>query len=96
MTRIAVLGAGSWGTTLADLLARKGHEVTIWAYEAEVVDYNYDRNRHTVQRARKSRTFFFNALTADGFDQVINPAPIEPVVQFTLYLKVKYELEPSK
>ena len=66
------------------------------AYEAEGVDYNYDRNRHTVQRARKSRTFFFNPLTADGFDQVINPAPIEPVVQFTLYLKVKYELEPSK
>ncbi|HEU4830537.1 MAG TPA: NAD(P)H-dependent glycerol-3-phosphate dehydrogenase [Gemmatimonadales bacterium] len=38
MTRIAVLGAGSWGTTLADLLARKGHDVTIWAYEAEVVE----------------------------------------------------------
>ncbi|HQR18576.1 MAG TPA: NAD(P)H-dependent glycerol-3-phosphate dehydrogenase, partial [Gemmatimonadales bacterium] len=38
MTRIGVLGAGSWGTTLADLLARKGHEVRLWAYEAEVVD----------------------------------------------------------
>lgn len=37
MTRIAVLGAGSWGTTLADLLARKGHDVTLWAYEPEVV-----------------------------------------------------------
>lgn len=37
MTRIAVLGAGSWGTTLADLLARKGHAVQIWAYEPEVV-----------------------------------------------------------
>jgi len=37
MTRIGVLGAGSWGTTLADLLARKGHEVRLWAYEAEVV-----------------------------------------------------------
>jgi len=38
MTRVAVLGAGSWGTTLADLLARKGEEVRIWAYESEVVD----------------------------------------------------------
>ncbi len=38
MTRIAVLGAGSWGTTLADLLARKGHDVRIWAHEAEVVE----------------------------------------------------------
>ncbi len=37
MTTIAVLGAGSWGTTLADLLARKGDTVRIWAYEDEVV-----------------------------------------------------------
>ena len=36
--RIAVLGAGSWGTTLANLLAKKGQEVRLWAYEAEVVD----------------------------------------------------------
>jgi len=35
---IAVLGAGSWGTTLANLLAVKGQEVRIWAYEAEVVE----------------------------------------------------------
>jgi glycerol-3-phosphate dehydrogenase (NAD(P)+) len=28
--RIAVLGGGSWGTTLADLLARKGLGVTLW------------------------------------------------------------------
>jgi len=38
VTRIGVLGAGSWGTTLANLLAAKGHEVRIWAYEAEVVE----------------------------------------------------------
>ncbi len=38
MTRVAVLGAGGWGTTLADLLARKGDEVRIWAYEPDVAD----------------------------------------------------------
>lgn len=38
MTDVAVLGAGSWGTTLADLLARNGHTVRLWAYEAEVAD----------------------------------------------------------
>ncbi|TWJ19509.1 NAD(P)H-dependent glycerol-3-phosphate dehydrogenase [Geobacter argillaceus] len=38
MTRkIGVIGAGSWGTTLADLLAKRGHEVTLWAYEPELV-----------------------------------------------------------
>jgi glycerol-3-phosphate dehydrogenase (NAD(P)+) len=38
VTGIAVLGAGSWGTTLADLLARKGHDVRLWAHEADVVE----------------------------------------------------------
>ena len=35
---IAVIGAGAWGTALADLLARKGERVTIWAREPEVVE----------------------------------------------------------
>ena len=34
---IGVIGAGSWGTTLADLLAKRGHSVTLWAYEPELV-----------------------------------------------------------
>ncbi len=36
--RIGVVGAGSWGTTLADLLARNGNDVAIWAREEEVVE----------------------------------------------------------
>jgi len=38
VTTIAVLGAGSRGTTLADLLARQGQAVRLWAYEPEVVE----------------------------------------------------------
>lgn len=33
---IGVIGAGSWGTTLADLLTRKGHLVDLWVREEEV------------------------------------------------------------
>lgn len=36
--RCTVVGAGAWGTALADLLARNGHEVRLWAYEADVVE----------------------------------------------------------
>ncbi|MBI2402128.1 MAG: NAD(P)-dependent glycerol-3-phosphate dehydrogenase [Gemmatimonadetes bacterium] len=36
--RAAVIGAGSWGTTLANLLAHRGHEVRIWAREPAVVE----------------------------------------------------------
>ena len=38
MMRIAVLGAGSWGTALANLLAGKALAVRLWAREAEVVE----------------------------------------------------------
>jgi uncharacterized protein YggE len=65
------------------------------AYESEDIEQDSDtlKQRYTIKNARKSRTFFFNPLDADGFDTVINPVVIEPVVQFTLYLKVKYEVE---
>jgi glycerol-3-phosphate dehydrogenase (NAD(P)+) len=36
--KIAIIGAGSWGTALAILAARKGHDVSLWARNPEVVD----------------------------------------------------------
>lgn len=63
------------------------------AQESEDVSSTYNRQRFVVQGARKARTFYFDALGAKLFDRVINPAPVEPVVQFTLYLKVLYEIE---
>jgi glycerol-3-phosphate dehydrogenase (NAD(P)+) len=36
--KIGVIGAGAWGTTLAMLLADKGHEVTLWMYEKDLAD----------------------------------------------------------
>lgn len=38
MTRVAIVGGGAWGTALADLLARKGDAVVLWAREPEVVE----------------------------------------------------------
>ncbi|HPE73736.1 MAG TPA: NAD(P)H-dependent glycerol-3-phosphate dehydrogenase [Candidatus Competibacter sp.] len=35
--RVAVLGAGSWGTALALLLARNGHDVRLWGHDPEEV-----------------------------------------------------------
>jgi glycerol-3-phosphate dehydrogenase (NAD(P)+) len=37
MKRIAIIGGGSWGTALAVVAARAGHEVRIWSRSAEVV-----------------------------------------------------------
>ncbi|MFC4126495.1 NAD(P)H-dependent glycerol-3-phosphate dehydrogenase [Nocardia rhizosphaerae] len=38
MTRAAVMGAGSWGTAFAKVLAEAGTEVTIWARRDEVAE----------------------------------------------------------
>ncbi len=34
--RITVFGAGSWGCALAHQMARRGHDVLLWALEPEV------------------------------------------------------------
>jgi glycerol-3-phosphate dehydrogenase (NAD(P)+) len=35
--RIGIIGAGSWGTALAIVAARAGHDVTVWSRNADVV-----------------------------------------------------------
>jgi glycerol-3-phosphate dehydrogenase (NAD(P)+) len=48
VTRVGVLGAGSWGTTLAQLLAAKGHDVRLWAFEPEVAEAINTRHENPV------------------------------------------------
>jgi glycerol-3-phosphate dehydrogenase (NAD(P)+) len=36
VTTIGVIGAGSWGTALAKMLAESGHDVTLWAHNPQV------------------------------------------------------------
>ncbi len=38
MSYITVVGAGSWGTTLAHLLSCKGFDITLWVYEQDLAD----------------------------------------------------------
>lgn len=46
---IAVIGAGSWGTTLASLLAEKGYDVILWAREKAIVE--------TINNERENKIF---------------------------------------
>lgn len=46
---IAVLGAGSWGTALAALMARNGHHVTLWGRDEKVaaaIDRDHENPRY--------------------------------------------------
>lgn len=49
MKKIVVMGAGSWGTALAILLAEKGNEVTLWEYQNE--------KAVTVEKERENKVF---------------------------------------
>lgn len=43
---IGVIGAGAWGTALAQMLSTDGRDVLLWAYEPEVVDAINTQNRN--------------------------------------------------
>lgn len=45
--RLAVIGAGSWGTTFAKVLADAGHEVTLWVRRVEQALEINDGHRNT-------------------------------------------------
>lgn len=46
--KAAVVGAGSWGTALAAVLAKNGHETTIWSRGAEVADTINEKHENKV------------------------------------------------
>lgn len=56
--KCAVIGAGAWGTAIADRLARNGHQVALWAREADVVD--------AVNNQRKNPRFLPGFTLAEG------------------------------
>ena len=51
MTKIAILGAGGWGTALTIVLSRsrKPHEVSLWVHSAE--------RSESIRRERENKTY---------------------------------------
>ena len=76
----AVIGAGAWGTALADVLARGGHDVRLWAREPDVVDAVNSRHEnarflagHTLTNTLRATSVMRDAL--NGAELVIYAAP---------------------
>ncbi len=46
MSKVGVLGAGSWGTALALLLESNGHDVTIWSIDKQEVQMLTEKREH--------------------------------------------------
>lgn len=70
----AVIGAGSWGTALAQLLAEKGGPVRLWVYEADLY--------HSLCRDRANATFLpgvplsSRLIFTQDFAQALNGASV--------------------
>jgi glycerol-3-phosphate dehydrogenase (NAD(P)+) len=77
--RCAVIGAGAWGTALADLLASNGHETVIWAFEpdvAESIDANHDNRFLAGARLATALRATTDQRTAlDGAELVVYATP---------------------
>lgn len=61
-SRIAVIGAGSWGTALGNLLAERGNKVDLWVREEEVV--------RQIQKEKINRTFLPDVKLCDALNPV--------------------------
>ncbi|MEK9727092.1 MAG: NAD(P)H-dependent glycerol-3-phosphate dehydrogenase [Candidatus Margulisiibacteriota bacterium] len=46
MTAISVIGAGAWGTTIANILAGNGHDVTLWCYKESLAKSIHTEAKH--------------------------------------------------
>ncbi|MDO4961329.1 MAG: NAD(P)H-dependent glycerol-3-phosphate dehydrogenase [Eubacteriales bacterium] len=46
MSKIGILGAGSWGMALAKMLAETGHEVSVWTFHSEKLDQYKNTRRY--------------------------------------------------
>ncbi len=63
------------------------------AYQAFEAGTTYGDYNNRVIQQRKTKTFYYEPFDASDFDSVINQIGIEPMVQFTLYMRMQYELK---
>ena len=79
--KVAVLGAGSWGTALASLLARNGFATTIWGRDAtqiENINMHHENSRYlpgiALPENLKASTDLIATVTDADFILVVTPS----------------------
>ncbi|GAA1157540.1 NAD(P)H-dependent glycerol-3-phosphate dehydrogenase [Streptomyces hebeiensis] len=76
MTRVAVFGAGSWGTAFAMILADAGCEVTVWGRRQEVAD--------AINTTRTNPDYLPGFELPDGVRATTDPAEAARDAEFTV------------
>jgi glycerol-3-phosphate dehydrogenase (NAD(P)+) len=86
MTRVAVFGAGSWGTAFSLVLADAGHEVTIWGRREELCAAINDKHENPdylpgIELPAAVRASHDPAEAAAGADLVVLAVPSQTLRQ---------------
>lgn len=76
--QIAVLGAGSWGSTLANMLVENGHNVKLWSRNQDQVDEL--NNEHTNHRYMKELVYSDKLVATSNMTEAVKGAEIVLIV----------------
>ncbi len=83
--KIAVIGAGSWGSALAQLFAKNGHDVSLWALEHKIVEAINSNHKNPVYLSDVELDEKIVASTS--FEEVFNGAEVCVMVTPSQFLR---------
>lgn len=81
MSRVGIIGAGSWGTALSLVLANNGHSVEIWSIVESEIEMLKEKHEHIDKLPGVKLP-----------DSITFTTDIEETIKITIYLYLRYLL----
>lgn len=83
--QISIIGSGAWGTTLANLAARRGHSVRVWSR----------RSSHSLQSVLDGANLVISAVSMKGVRAVVEQLQTLQIAPQTIFVSATKGLDPN-